>query len=337
MCTNFKLTSSGGDVVIARTMEFPDMLGAQVTVIPRDTAFTSSSPTGAGHSWKSTYGVVGMDAVGNPQYVTDGMNEAGLYAGVLYMPGFAEYQDPTSVPEQSCISNMDICCFALTSCATVPEVISTLSELTIWGQPQGVIGGVPPIHLVLHDKQGNSAVLEFKNGEQSPQLNPIGVATNAPYLDWHLNNLRVHIPTLHALNPAPIDINGQTLSPVSQGQGFMGLPGDGSSASRFLRAASYVMTMKPQESAADQEMAAFHALNNFDIPDGVMAGIGATGQEQNDRTTWSSLSSLNAGRYIIRVESNPSPYVIDLGNTDFSPGLARQKAVPAGGFIPLSL
>lgn len=337
MCTNFKLTSRAGDIVIARTMEFPDMLGAQVTVIPRNTSFTSTAPQGPGHTWTSRYGVVGMDAIGNPQYLTDGMNEAGLYAGVLYMPGFAQYQDPSSVAEQDCISNMDICCFALTTCATVSEALAALGELTIWGQPQGVIGGVPPIHLVLHDKQGNSAVLEFDNGQQLPQLNPLGVATNAPYLDWHLNNIRVNIPTLHALNPTPITINGQTFSPVSQGQGFMGLPGDGSSASRFLRATSYVMTMTQQESAAEQEMAAFHALNNFDIPDGVMAGIGATGQPQNDRTTWSSLSSLNAQRYIVRVESNPSPYVVDLSATDFSPGPARQRSVPAGGFIPLSI
>lgn len=313
------------------------MMGAMVTAIPRGVTYTSTGPAGPGMSWTTKYGVVGMDAIGNPQYLTDGMNEAGLYAGVLYMPGYADYEDPTGVDSSLVISNMDICNLALTTCATVQEAFDVLGKLTIWGQPQEVLNGVPPIHLVLHDKTGASGIVEFRDGKQTHTPNPVGVATNAPYLDWHYNNLKVHLPSLQALNPAPVDVNGQSFSPVSQGQGFMGIPGDGSSTSRYLRATGYVWTMVPQQDAASQEMAAFHALNNFDIPDGVMAGTGSTGLPQNDRTTWSSISSLTAGRYIIRVESNPTPFAIDLNQTDFSSGQARQTAVPAGTFVNLTI
>lgn len=337
MSTNFKLTARDGSVVIARSMEFPDMLGAMVTAIPRGVSYQSTSPSGPGVAWTSTYGVVGMDAIGNTQYLTDGMNEVGLYAGVLYMPGFADYEDPTGIDSSLVISNMDICNFVLSTCATVTEAFDALGKLTIWGAPQAAIGGVPPIHLVLHDKTGDSGVVEFTGGVQQHLDNPVGVATNAPHLDWHYNNLRVHLPSLHALNPEPVEVNGTQFAPVSQGQGFMGLPGDGSSPSRFLRATGYVWNMLPQPDAASQEMAAFHALNNFDIPDGVMAGTGSTGRPQNDRTTWSSISSLTAGRYIIRVETNPSPFVVDLSQTDFSQGQPRQISVPAGTFVPLAV
>lgn len=337
MCTNFKLTAQDGSHVIARSMEFPDMLGAMVTAIPRGVEYHSTAPDGLGTSWTTKFGVVGMDAIGNTQYLTDGMNEAGLYVGVLYMPGFASYEDPMGVPSSNVISNMDLCNFALTTCATVQEVFDAVGKLTVWGQPQPTIGGVPPIHLVLHDKSGASGVIEFKDGKQQHLDNPLGVATNAPYLDWHYNNIRVHLPSLQALNPAPTVINGVDFAPVSQGQGFMGLPGDGSAPSRFLRATGYVWTMTAQKDAASQEMAAFHALNNFDIPDGVMAGTGSTGLPQNDRTTWSSISSLNTGRYIIRVESNPTPFVVDLNKTDFSSGTPRQVEVPSGSFVPLTI
>lgn len=313
------------------------MLGAMVTAIPRGATYSSSSPAGAGVTWTSKYGVVGMDAIGNTQYLTDGMNEAGLYVGVLYMPSFAAYEDPSNKDDSLVISNMDVCNFALTTCATVAEVFAEVGKLTVWGQPQSAIGGVPPIHLVLHDKSGASGIIEFRDGKQQHLENPVGVATNAPYLDWHYNNLRVHLPSLQALNPAATSVNGVDFAPVSQGQGFMGLPGDGSSPSRYLRATGYVWTMTPQKDAVAQEMAAFHALNNFDIPDGVMAGTGATGLPQNDRTTWSTISSLNAGRYIIRVESNPAPYVVDLTQTDFSGGDARQTPVPSGTFLPLEV
>lgn len=70
-------------------MEFPDMLGAQLTAIPRESTFSSYTPEGTGASWTTRFGVVGMDLVGDSQFLSDGMNEAGLYAGLLYMPGFA--------------------------------------------------------------------------------------------------------------------------------------------------------------------------------------------------------------------------------------------------------
>ena len=337
MCTNFKLTALDGSNVIARSMEFPDMLGAMVTAIPRGTNYTSTSPSGVGVSWTSKYGVVGMDAIGNTQYLTDGMNEAGLYVGVLYMPGFASYQDSVGKDDSRVISNMDVCNYALTTCATVQEVFTAVGDLVVWGESQKAIGGVPPIHLVLHDKSGASGVIEFREGAQQHLNNPVGVATNAPYLDWHYNNLRVHLPSLQALNPSPVRMNGLDFAPVSQGQGFMGIPGDGSSPSRYLRAAGYVWSMVPQKDSAAQELAAFHALNNFDIPDGVMAGTGATGLPQNDRTTWSTISSLNTGRYIVRVESNPSPFVVDLTATNFSEGEPRQVRIPSGTFLPLEV
>ncbi|MET0296713.1 MAG: linear amide C-N hydrolase, partial [Microbacterium sp.] len=81
MCTSFQLRADDGSVCVARTMEFPDMLGANLTAIPRGITLTSESPGGDGATWTTTHGVVGMDAVGKPQWLTDGMNEAGLYAG----------------------------------------------------------------------------------------------------------------------------------------------------------------------------------------------------------------------------------------------------------------
>lgn len=89
MCTSFRLTAQDGSVVVARSMEFPDMLGAQLTAIPRESTFSSHTPEGTGASWTTRFGVVGMDLVGDSQFLSDGMNEAGLYAGLLYMPGFA--------------------------------------------------------------------------------------------------------------------------------------------------------------------------------------------------------------------------------------------------------
>lgn len=336
MCTSFQLRAADGSVAVARTMEFPDMLGAKLTVLPRGLTLASTAPDGPGVSWTTRYGVVGMDAVGVPQLLTDGMNERGLYAGALYMPGFAAYEQPGEDASRT-LDVLDSVAFALTTCATVAEVFDAFADLTVWGASNPVIGGVPPLHLVLHDATGASGVIEHQDGAQRHIDNPLGVATNAPYLPWHLENVRNWMPRLTASNPDPVTINGVTFPPLAQGQGFVGLPGDSGSVGRFLRATAYVMTLQPPPDAAALEHLSLHALNNFDIPVGLMTGVAPTGREQDDQTTWSSIASLTAGRYIVRVQTDPTPVVVDLRTTDFAGHEPRQVQLAAGGFRAITV
>ena len=276
-----------------------------------------------------------MDAVGVPQLLTDGMNERGLYAGALYMPGFASYQQPGDAA--ATLDVLDSVAYALTTCATVAEVFAAFAQLTVWGAVNPVIAGVPPLHLVLHDATGASGVLEFEDGAQQHRDNPLGVATNAPYLDWHHENVRNWMPRLSAANPQPVTINGVEFAPLSQGQGFIGLPGDSGSAGRYLRATAYVMTLKPAADAAALEQLSLHAINNFDIPVGMMSGIGGTGIEQDDQTKWSTIASLTAGRYVVRTQDDPTPSVIDLSTTDFTGSEPRQLDLQPGTFRPVTV
>ncbi len=313
-------------------MEFPDALGARLTVLPRGLALTSTAPDGPGIAWTSRYGVVGMDAFGEPSLLSDGTNEAGLYAGVLYMSGFASYPDPAGTDPSQTLEILNTVTYALTTCASVAEVFDAFSALTVWAQRNDAINDIPPLHLVLHDATGASGVIEFQNGVQRRLDNPLGVATNSPYLDWHYNNVRNWIPRITAANPDSVNIRGVDVAPLSQGQGFVGLPGDSGSAARFLRATAYVMTLLEPDDAAALEMLTFHALNNFDLPAGVMTGVSAGGLEQDDQTQWSSIASLSTRRYIVRVQSNPTPVVVDLTTTDFDGDAPRQHELAAGSF-----
>src|ERR1700734_4347175 len=91
MCTSFRVTATDGAVVVGRTMEFPNAMATKLTVLPRAYRGTGIGKHGSGMKWTSEYGVVGMDAFGEPGTLTDALNEQGLYAGLLYMPGFCEY------------------------------------------------------------------------------------------------------------------------------------------------------------------------------------------------------------------------------------------------------
>ncbi|WP_375385900.1 linear amide C-N hydrolase [uncultured Microbacterium sp.] len=331
MCTSFQLRAVDGSVAVARTMEFPDMLGAKLTVIPRGLTLTSSAPSGPGATWTTRYGVVGMDAIGTPQLLTDGMNEAGLYAGALYMPDFASYEEPGDDPTRD-LEVLDAVVYALSTCATVAEVFAAFTQVVVWGASNPLVNGVPPLHIVLHDATGASGVIEFEHGAQQHRDNPLGVATNAPYLAWHHENVRNWMPRLSAANPAPVTINGVEFAPLAQGQGFVGLPGDSGSPGRYLRATAYVMTLKPAQDADSLEQLSLHAINNFDIPVGMMSGVGGTGLEQDDQTKWSSIASLTARRYIVRTHESDARRG-RAGEHRFHRGCATAGR-PRGGGVP---
>ena len=79
-------------------------------------------------------------------------------------------------------------------------------------------------------------VIEYVNGAAHVYDNPIGVFTNSPAFDWHITNLRNYV-NLSPINVAPVKLSGKTLKGLGQGSGLLGLPGDYTPPSRFVRAA----------------------------------------------------------------------------------------------------
>jgi choloylglycine hydrolase len=209
-----------------------------------------------------------------------------------------------------------------------------MSEVTVWAWTVKGFGEAPAAHLVLHDAGGKSAVIEWRDGNMVIFDNPIGVATNSPHLDWHLLNLRNYL-TLQATNPDPVTIEGVQVPVFGQGSGMRGLPAEGSGPARFVRAVAYVATLRPVADAAELVMSALHVLNNFDIPLGLIRADERP--EDDDHTLWSSVSNLTKRRYAIRAYDSPTPQVVDLGSTDFTPGERRQVPLSPGGFAALAL
>ena len=334
MCTSFRVTATDGTVVVGRTMEFPNAMGTKVTVLPRAYHGTGTGKDGEGMHWTSTYGVVGMDAFGRPGTMTDAMNEKGLYAALLYMPGFCEYTPAEGHDPAGLLSVIDTVAYVLGVSATVEEATGALREATVWPYVFGPFGIAPPAHLVLHDASGASAVVEWCHGEMVIFDNPIGVACNWPHLDWHLTNLRNYV-NLSTKNSAPIIIDGVELTAMGQGPGMNGLPGDFSSPSRFVRATALAASVRPVATGADMEKTALHILNNFDIPFGFFRDD--DDPTNDDHTLWSSIANLGELRYIVRTYDNPIPQLIDLTRVDLSTAGPRETELPGGSFAPLVL
>ena len=97
---------------------------------------------------------------------------------------------------------------------------------------------------------------------------PVGVLTNSPTFDWHMTNLKNYV-NLRAVNAKEIEINGAKVNALGQGTGMLGLPGDYTPPSRFVRAVAFSATAIPEKNALRGVYQVFHLLNNFDIPVGI--------------------------------------------------------------------
>ena len=93
-----------------------------------------------------------------------------------------------------------------------------------------------PFHYVVYDAAGASIAIEPIGGKLKIYDNPLGVMTNSPTFDWHMTNLRNYI-ALNPRNVPPLKIDGMTFRQFGEGSGMLGLPGDTTPPSRFVRAA----------------------------------------------------------------------------------------------------
>lgn len=328
MCTNFKVkTAKDGSVVVGRTMEFPAGVPWVLGVIP--VGYQGSNSQGGGMSWTSKYGIVGM-SLGEPQWMADGMNTAGLSAHDLFMANHCTYADATGATNE--LSQVDIIAFLLGTCATVAEVKKALDGIVVSGMDPGM-GFVPPMHTLVHDKTSSIAI-EFHADGLRITDNPTSVATNPPFIGWHLQNLNNYVG-ISASNPEPIVVNGVTFAPLGQGSGLRGLPGDFSPPSRFVRAFAHVALADAADDSQGAEMSALHILNHFDIHRGLVREI-VGGKSVEELTTWSSIANLTAGRYSFRAIDDPTVYAIDLASTDFTK--ARTMELPGKkAFTPFTI
>lgn len=264
-CTGISLRTKDWSLVTGRTVEFGISLDMSVAVIPRNYPFIGQSPYGQGKKYRSKYAAVGVYCFSN-QILMDGMNEKGLVAAAFYFPGYATYTPVSQSNKNRALSPVDFSNWILSQFATVEEVIDAIENVVItptrvqdWGDTP------PPMHYIVYDKSGKCIVIEPLDHALVIYRNTIGVITNSPPFDWHLQNLNNYI-NLTPDNISSYTLRGKSLSPFGQGSGMLGLPGDFTPPSRFVRAALFSSYALPKNTSEELVFEAFHILNQFDIP-----------------------------------------------------------------------
>lgn len=313
-CTGIKLVAKDGAIVHGRTLEFGRKIEMSVAFIPRGYAFKGTTPKGEGLSYTAKYAALGGIAFNAPS-ILDGINEKGLSIGVFYFPGFAGYTDTTSENQSKSLSPLEFGNWVLTQFASVDEVKAALKDVVIsptvdnhWGTAP------PPFHYIVIDKKGNGLVIEPINGELKTYENKLGVFTNSPTFDWHMTNLRNYI-NLKAVNTPPLVIDGVEFASFGQGAGLVGLPGDFTPPSRFVRAAIFEVAGIPVENAEKAVFQAFHILNQFDIPVGAVREV-IDGVTYTDFTMFTSVRDPQALKYYFKDYENSAIRVVDFSKFD---------------------
>lgn len=318
-CTSMVFKAQDGTAIYARTMEWgASDLKSELMLVPRATAFKSAlSADTTGMEWKARYGYVGVNAAGL-DYATDGMNETGLTVGVLFYPGFAQYQEPAAGQAPVTISNIDLANYLLGSFATVEEVRGAMAKIrVVRNQDIEKEFGTPlPLHYVVTDASGASLVIEYTKGELTLFDNRVGVMTNSPSYDWHLLNLRNYANLQPLDRSSARSIDGVSLAPFGAGSGMLGLPGDFTPPSRFVRAVTFVNTMEPVANAAEAVRAASTMLDNFNIPVGLVRE-GSANDYHLGFTQWSVIADTRHKVYYYWTMYDRRMRSVDFGKLDF--------------------
>ncbi|BAF72073.1 linear amide C-N hydrolase [Sulfurovum sp. NBC37-1] len=267
-CTHISLKGVDGTTVSGRTMEWAGFdMEMRLRVIPRNAKLKSLPMTDKklGMHWKAKYGFVGVDMM--KMSFDEAMNEKGLSSQSLYLPGFAKYQEYNPAQAANSITAPDFNKWIVSQFATVDEVRSVLKRGKVRIVPfiHPAFGGSIPLHWAITDASGKEIVVEYVDGKLHIYDAPLGVMTNSPPYPWHLTNLRNYL-NIRSVDWKQVKIDSMTIRPIGAGSALLGIPGDFTPPSRFIRAVAFKQTARKTKGGYDTVTELFRILDNFNVP-----------------------------------------------------------------------
>jgi len=290
-CTRLVFHGANGQVVTARSMDWKSDIVSNLWVLPR--GMERNGQTGPNTvRWTSKYGSVITS--GYDVSTTDGVNEAGLNANLLWL---VESEYPTFDGRGK--PGLTIAAWAqyvLDNFATVQEAVTALQKEPFTIVSDNVPGEnrLTTLHLSMSDASGDSAIVEYIGGKQViHHSRKYQVMTNSPIFEEQL-----------ALNTYWQQIGGTVM-----------LPGTNRAADRFARASFYVNAI-PKDQTPNKNLASvFSVIRNASVP----YGISTPGQPNISSTRWRTVFDHQRKLYFFESALTPNTFWVDLKQLDFSP------------------
>lgn len=289
MCTRVVYLGDNGRVVTGRSMDWKFEIGTNLWVLPRGVKRNGLAGPGS-LEWTSTYGSI--IASGYDICSTDGVNEAGLAANLLWL---AESEYPKAGTGGPTISLALWAQYVLDSFGSVAEAVTALTAAPLEVQTAGVPGQdrLAALHLSMSDGTGDSAIVEFIGGTQViHHSRDYQVMTNSPTFEKQL-----------AIEEYWKEIGGTVM-----------LPGTNRAADRFVRASFYINAVPKTDDPLLAVAEVLSVVRNASVPYGI-----STSDEPNiSSTRWRTAVDHKSMRYVFESALAPNTFWVDLKNLDFT-------------------
>ena len=299
MCTAATYQTKG--FYMGRTLDYEFSYGDEITVTPRHYEFQFRHMG----SVSSHYAMIGMAHVaGDYPLYYDAMNEKGLGMAGLNFVGNADFQEVDDTRDN--VAQFEFIPWILCQCATLEEAKKLLSRMNLVGTPFSPQLPTAQLHWLIADDSGSLTVECMTDGLHVYD-NPVGVLTNNPPFDkqlFHLNDF-MHLSPTQPENTFSKDLNLQT---YSRGMGALGLPGDLSSASRFVRVAFTKLNSRSGDSENESVSQFFHILGSVDQ----QRGCCEVANGKYEITLYTSCCSADTGIYYYTTYENHQISGVDM-------------------------
>ena len=302
MCTAVSYKTK--DHYFGRNLDLERSYNETVTVTPRNYVLDFRKMG----RMESHFAMIGMAYIadGYPLYY-DATNEKGLSAAGLNFPENADYKPYCDGKDN--VTSFELIPWILSQCATVSEAEKLLSRINLLNESFSKELPLSPLHWIISDKERSVTLEPLKSGVKVYE-NPVGVLTNNPAFDYHLFNLNNYMSLTRGepQNTFADEGGALTLKTYSRGMGAMGLPGDASSMSRFVKASFVKMNSLSGESEEESVSQFFHILRSVEMQRGCVR----VEDGSYEITLYTSCCNTDRGIYYYTTYDNSRIYAIDM-------------------------
>ena len=307
MCT--AATYKTNDFYMGRTLDYEFSYGDEITVTPRNYSFTLRH----GGKLENHYAIIGMAHVaGNYPLYYDAINEKGLGIAGFYFVGYGCLFGVVGWCWKHQITQFELIPFILGTCASLKEAKEALKNMDLVDTPFSPQLPVGSLHWLIADETGSITVEAVKEGLMIYD-NPAGVLTNNPPFPqqmFQLNNY-MHLSPRQPVNTFSKDL---PLNTYSRGMGALGLPGDLSSSSRFVRASYVKMNSRCNGDELSSVSQFFHILGSVDQ----QRGCCEVAEGKYEITLYTSCCNATKGIYYYTTYDNHQISAVDMHKTDLN-------------------
>lgn len=295
-CTRVVYQGPNGNIITARSMDWKDEIPADIWLFPR--GMNRNGAVGPNSvNWKSKYGSVVTSAFNFSS--TDGMNEKGLVANLLWL---AESTYPEYDGKGKGLSIAAWVQYMLDNFATVAEAVDAMEKRDFEIVSANIPGSerLATLHLSISDNSGDNAIFEYVDGKMLIHHDrSYNVMTNSPVFDQQL-----------ALNAYWKSIGGLHM-----------LPGTNRAADRFARASFYINAIPQTDDMRVSVASVFSVIRNCSVP----FGISSEEEPNISSTRWRSVADQKNLVYYFETALTPNTFWVDISKVDFSEKASVKK------------